>query len=405
MMEGSREPSAEELSTKEPKHRRDDGRYIDASVGALSGEGSQQETGAPGSTEPVKAFSSVPSIWGGRQFEPTYYGRPAIKSPVWIWTIPAYFFVGGLAGAAMVLGSAAQLLGGARMRLFAQRCHWTGAAAGGIGSALLIADLGRPSRFLNMLRVFRPTSPMSVGSWVLAAATPCSLGAALFYRQGGLLGSLGEMGGYGAGILGIPLAGYTGVLLANTAIPVWQQSRRSLPVLFIGSSMTSAASILKLLPLPPGGGDVVHTFGVVGSLIELAAGRAMERESSQVDQVGKPLRQGAAGMLWTTAKVLTAASLVASVLPGQSRGKRRLAGILGALGSICLRFAVFHAGQVSSRDPHATFRQQRAGYGAAEVTGKPAVTGPERRPLPAPKTKEEIWDTGVSGSGGASEQE
>jgi formate-dependent nitrite reductase membrane component NrfD len=400
MMEGSRERSAEEWI-----RQRDDGRNIDAAVGALSGEGSQQETRAPGSTAPAETFSSVPSIWEGRQFEPTYYGRPAIKSPVWIWTIPAYFFVGGLAGAAMVLGSAAQVLGGTRMRLFAQRCHWTGATAGGIGSALLIADLGRPGRFLNMLRVFRPASPMSVGSWVLAAATPCSLGAALFYRHRGLLGNLGELGGYGAGVLGIPLAGYTGVLLANTAIPVWQQSRRSLPVLFMGSSMASAASILNLVPLPPGADDVVHTFGVAGSVIELAAGRAMEREASRVKQVGKPLSQGAAGMLWTTAKVLTAASLVASVLPGQSRRKRRLSGMLGVLGSLCLRFAVFHAGQVSSRDPHATFRQQRAGLGAAEVTGEPAVTGPERRPVPAPKTKEEIWDARAGAFGGASEQE
>ena len=98
----------------------------------------------------------------------------------------------------------------------------------------------------------------------------------------------------------------------------------------------------------------------------------MERDASRVRhvrQVGKPLTQGATGMLWTAAKVLTAASLVASVLPGQSRGKRRVSGILGIRGSLCLRFAVFDAGQVSSRDPRATLRQQRAGIGAAEVTG------------------------------------
>jgi formate-dependent nitrite reductase membrane component NrfD len=264
---------------------------------------------------------------------------------------------------------------------------------GGISSALLIADLGRPTRFLNMLRVFRPTSPISVGSWVLAAATPCSLGAALFYRSKGLLPILG---GTGAAVFGIPLAGYTGVLLANTAVPVWQQGRRSLPVLFTSSSMNSAAGILKLIPLSPGAYDIVHTFGVVGAVVELAASEAFEMEVSQVEQVGKPLREGASGALWKTAKALTAASLLVALVPGRSRRMRQTAGILAALGSLCLRFAVFHAGKVSSRDPHATFGQQRAGFGGFEVTREPSITGPEIKqaphPVPAPKSREEIWN-------------
>lgn len=358
----------------------DDGRHIDPAAGTLEGEGSSQKSGA------VRKFSGLPEI---REEEPSYYGRPAIKSPVWIWTIPAYFYVGGLAGAAMVLGSAAQMRGRGRMRILAQRAHWLGAAAGGVGSALLIADLGRPERFLAMLRVFRPTSPMSVGSWVLAAATPCSLGAALFYRQNRFWGWLGEMGGFGAGVLGIPLAGYTGVLLANTAVPVWQQSRRSLPVLFMGSSMASAAAVLKLMRLPRGAERAVDTFGIAGAVMELAAGGAMEREASRVPRAGRPLREGATGALWKTAQVLTAASLVVALVPRQSRRKRVASGILATLGSLCLRFAVFHAGKVSARDPQATFQQQRAGYGAAEVEG-----GPVAKAVPAPATKEEIWARG-----------
>jgi formate dehydrogenase major subunit len=164
---------------------------------------------------------------------------------------------------------------------------------------------------------------------------------------------------------------------------------------------------------PPEGARGLDTISGADPFIMNADGKGWlfapkglkEHEASRVTQVGKPLSHGAAGMLWTTAKVLTAASLVASVLPGQSRGKRRLSGILGALGSLCLRFAVFQAGQVSSRDPHATFRQQRAGHGAAEVTGEPAETCAERKPVPSPKTKEEIWGAGVGAFGSASEQE
>ena len=389
--------NAPEHSVEALLKRSDDGRYIDPSVGTLSGEGSHQQTkparAQPHGAEPAQVFSSVPSIWEGQQAEPTYYGKPAIKSPVWIWTIPAYFFVGGLAGAAMALASAAQLFGGKRMTHFAQRAHWVGAVGGGVSSALLIADLGRPSRFLNMLRVFRPTSPMSVGSWVLAAATPCSLGAALFYQSEGLLPMLC---GTGAAVFGIPLAGYTGVLLANTAVPVWQQGRRSLPVLFTSSSMNSAAGILKLIPLSPGAYDIVHTFGVVGAVVELAASEAFEMEVSQVEQVGKPLREGVSGALWKMAKALTAASLVVALVPGRSRRMRQTAGILAALGSLCLRFALFHAGKVSARDPRATFGQQRAGFGGFEVTREPSITGPETKqvphPVPAPKTREEIWN-------------
>src|SRR5690349_16210298 len=147
---------------------------------------------------------------------PTYYQRPVLKPPVWIWTIPAYMFVGGIAGAAMTMGYAVQLVGGRRLRAFDERCRWIGAIGGGVGTVLLIADLGRKGRFLAMLRVFRRTSPMSVGSWVLALATPLSAGSALLTLSRGWLWAAGYGAGIGAGILGMPLATYTAVLLSNT---------------------------------------------------------------------------------------------------------------------------------------------------------------------------------------------
>src|SRR5262245_12401958 len=97
-----------------------------------------------------------------------YYGQPLLKQPVWVWSIPTYFYVGATAGASLALGASTQLLDPSAGDLV-QTCRRIGVAGVTIGSSLLIYDLGRPERFVNMLRVFRPTSPMSVGSWLLAA--------------------------------------------------------------------------------------------------------------------------------------------------------------------------------------------------------------------------------------------
>jgi formate-dependent nitrite reductase membrane component NrfD len=294
--------------------------------------------------------------------DPTYYDKPAIKPPVWIWSVPAYFYVGGVGGAAMVLAFAAQILAESRLREFEERCRWIGAVGGGIGTVFLIHDLGRKERFLMMLRVFRPTSPMSVGSWVLAAATPLSAGSALLtFAHGRLYRWAGQAAGIAAGLLGMPLATYTAVLISNTAVPVWQQSRRILPLLFGASSLAGLASVLDLMELRDHERHVGTYIGTVGRVAELAAGAVMEREVARVPQVARSLHEGVAGALWTAAKVATASSLIISLLPGQTRGKRIAAGLLGTVGALCLRFSVFHAGRAAALDPRATFHQQRAG--------------------------------------------
>jgi formate-dependent nitrite reductase membrane component NrfD len=291
----------------------------------------------------------------------TYYGKPAIKPPVWIWSVPAYFYVGGVAGAAMVLAFAGQIFGGRKLKAFEERCRWIGAVGGGIGTAFLIHDLGRPERFLFMLRVFRPTSPMSLGSWILAAATPLSAGSALLtFARDPLYRRAGELAGIGAGILGLPLATYTAVLISNTAVPVWQQGRRILPLLFGASSMAGLASVLDLMEVSEVERHVSTYFGTVGRIGELAAGVVLEREVARVPQVAKSLHQGVASALWTAAKIATASSLAITLLPRQTRGKRIAAGVLGTFGALCLRFAIFHAGRASALDPRATFHQQRA---------------------------------------------
>lgn len=338
----------------------DDGRHIAPGLGLLAGEGSQQriETTTEGFPSRTFVWRDLPSHSFSEE-DPTYYDRPVLKEPVWIWAVPLYFYVGGTAGAAAVLAAAAHALGGGRMPGLVKKARWVAAAGGAMGSALLITDLGRPERFLNMLRVFRPTSPMSLGSWVLAGAASVTAGSALLADQEGALGLLGDAASHGGALLGLPLAGYTAVLLGSTAVPVWQSARRSLPHLFIGSAVSGAASLFGLLPLEPGERKVVERFGVAGKVIDLAAMAAVERETNRVEPVGRPLRDGVSGALWNGAKAMTAASLALSLLPGGSRVKRLAMGVLGTAGAIALRFAVFHAGKASARDPRATFRSQR----------------------------------------------
>jgi formate-dependent nitrite reductase membrane component NrfD len=338
-----------------------DGRSIAPSLGLLAGEGSGQRV-----KNVEEAYPSAPSLWREtptRSFsggEPTYYGRPLLKGPVWVWAVPAYFYIGGTAGAAAVLGAAAQAVGGREMRSLVTTCRWVAAVGGAAGSALLTYDLGRPGRFLHMLRVFRPTSPMSIGSWVLAGTAACTMGSALLAGQEGFLGGLGDAAGYSAALFGLPLAGYTAVLVGNTAVPVWQAARRSLPPLFMASAMSGAASLFGLLSLPPRAQTIVHRFGTVGKVADLAAMAAVERDAGRIEPVGKPLREGLAGTLWKAARVLTGASLAVSLLPGRARWKRIAQGVLGTAGALSLRFAVLHAGRASARDPQAAFRSQRS---------------------------------------------
>jgi formate-dependent nitrite reductase membrane component NrfD len=361
-----------------------DGRNIDPQRGILEGEASEQEVpDRRAETQGAVPYDVWPEVPSDRPpGEITYYDRPVLKEPVWIWAVPAYFFVGGAAGAAAVLGGAAQLAGNDDLRDLVSRCRRIAAAGDALGTALLIHDLGRPARFLNMLRVFRPTSPMSVGSWVLATSAPLTTVSAFLANRDGALRILGDLAGLGAGVVGMPLTGYTAVLLSNTAVPLWQETRRSLPALFTSSAMSSAASLLESMELDDAAARAVHRFGLAGKAAELMAMTVFERDASRIERVGRALREGLAGALWKSSKALSGASLALSLLPRRRRGIRTAAGVMGMAGSLALRFAVFHAGKASARDPRATFRQQREGHGAAEVTGRAGVTASgDRRAL------------------------
>ena len=356
----------------------DDGRNIDPLLGSVQGEASGQRVPAGrassvGARE-VEVFHGVPSRPAGEG----YFGRPIIKEPVWIWAVPVYFYAGGAAGAASVLGAAARALDGASTAGLVRRCRWIAACGTAAGAALLIYDLGRPERFLNMLRVFRPTSALSVGSWILALAGSTS-GASALFSEVRWLRPLGDALGYAAGVAGLPLSGYTAVLLSDTAVPLWQATRRTLPPLFVAAALSSAGSLLSFLSLSVRERSIVERVGLIGKAAELTAMSAVEREAARVPEVAEPLRAGLSGSLWRLARWLTAASAAASLMPGAGRLLRAVPATLGTAGALALRFAVFHAGKASARDPEATLAQQRAGRGAAEVTAAAAIAGPGGR--------------------------
>ena len=347
-----------------------DGRHIDAALGTLSGEGSQQLVRHVPQPPPAPFESTSP-----QPGDVTYYGRPVIKKSVWSWTIPAYYYVGGLSGGSAVLGAAATLLAPRRMRNLAVQSRWIATAGAGVSSALLIHDLGRPGRFLYMLRVFRPTSPMSVGSWILVAFSSAAGLSALGTLRPWLRG-IGDLAAVTSGVFGLGLCGYTGVLVGNTVVPVWQRSHRVLPLLFMASAAASAASLLQLFQLNPAERRAVRLLGVTGQVADILVAKSIERGAPEGDAVNAPLSQGFSGFLWKTGGILTAGSLLCSLIPSRSRALRRCAGVLGTAGALCLRFGIHYAGQRSAMDPRATFQQQRRGEGAFATTGQAAIVGP-----------------------------
>ncbi|HEX4750621.1 MAG TPA: NrfD/PsrC family molybdoenzyme membrane anchor subunit [Bryobacteraceae bacterium] len=337
-----------------------DGRDIDLQVAELTGEAAQQKASGASEKHIKKEAQTWTQIPEPLAADPTYYDRPMLNASVWSWAIPAYYYVGGLAGGALVLGAAVQCKRSSRFRRLVKRCHWIGVIGCCISGALLVYDLGRPARFLNMLRVFRPTSPMSMGAWTLCATSGAAFTALVFQGRDTPLALLGEIAGFAAGVMGMALATYTGVLVSNTAVPIWQASRRMLPVLFAASAMTSVGSFFELLDQNAEEAHITKGFGTIGAVTEVTAAIITEQQASEVPRVGRPFKRGVTGFMWRSAAVLTASSVVIGMLPGKTRRKRLTSGVLGTLGSLLMRFAVEHAGNASARDPRAGFHRQRA---------------------------------------------
>jgi hypothetical protein len=281
-----------------------------------------------------------------------YYGQPVIKKPVWTPEIPTYFFFGGMAGASAGLAYVAELSGN---DVLARRA-W-GVSLVGITASppLLISDLGVPSRFLNMLRMFKVTSPMSVGSWILSGSGTTT-GIAATHTFTGLFGGLARVAKPGAALLGLPLATYTGALIANTAVPVWHEARRELPVLFASGAAVSAGAAATIVT-PRTHAGPARRLALIGAGAELLAASAMQR---RLGPLAKPYREGTPRTLARASAGLTA---VGGLVLARWGRRRRSAAMLGGAallaGAATERFAVFHAGIASAQDPQQTVGPQR----------------------------------------------
>lgn len=283
----------------------------------------------------------------------SYYGRQIIKTPTWKTPdVPLYLFLGGMAGGSAVLAEGAAATGRPALERVARLAAAGGAGA---GTVALVHDLGRPARFLYMLRVFKPTSPLSVGSFILApfsGLTAVAAGAGLTGR----IPRLGRLAGLGAAALGGPMATYTAALFADTAVPAWHEAHRELPFLFAGSGATAAGS-LAMLFTPCEQAGPARRMVIAGAAMEIAAAESTTR---RLGMLAEPYHQGRPGTLMRTARNLTAGAALVTLLAG--RRSRLLSGLAGAAGvaaSVMTRFGVFEAGLASARDPKYTVVPQR----------------------------------------------
>jgi formate-dependent nitrite reductase membrane component NrfD len=282
----------------------------------------------------------------------SYHGQPVLKEPVWSWEIPCYFFTGGLAGASAGLGYLCELRGD---DVLARRA-W-GAAMVGIGASplLLISDLGRPTRFLNMLRMFKVTSPMSIGSWILSlSAATTAVAAAHSWR--GLFPRLARVARPTAALSGLPLSTYTAALVANTAIPAWHEARATLPFVF-GAGAGLSAGAAGLITTPTGDAATARRLALAGAVAEIAAKEVMER---RLGDQGRVYKQGAAVRFGRLGQAcLLSGSALLMGRGASSRGAASAAGALLLGGALSARWSVFKAGFHSVADPAYVTAAQR----------------------------------------------
>jgi formate-dependent nitrite reductase membrane component NrfD len=308
--------------------------------------------------EGVVPGRGVDVVGGPIPRKPGYYGQPVVKPPVWTWEVPLYFFFGGIGGMSAVIAFGAVVFHHVDL---ARAAMWIAAIAGAVLSPiLLILDLGRPHLFLNMLRVFKHRSAMSMGAWILTAfgmsAVPGLIALELHAHQifPGMLDQLlpfaADIFIFSAAIFGTLLATYTGVLIGATAIPAWFLHRTLLPIHFGTAGLGSVAAVLELLGhrIP-----ALNFIGFYAAAVETAlliwlsiakhgaADRAIHKHSS-----GWMIRIG---------------EIFAGPLPLVLRllGLIPLAAISFLVGSLVSRIGWIAVGKVSGSDPESVFAAER----------------------------------------------
>jgi hypothetical protein len=290
--------------------------------------------------------------------KPGYYCQPVVKPPVWTWEVPLYFFFGGIAGMAAVIASGAIVFHHVDL---ARAAMWIAAIAGSVLSPiLLIMDLGRPHLFLNMLRVFKHRSAMSMGAWILSAfggcAVPGLIALELHAHQvfGGTIDQLMRIAAglliFGSAFFGTLLATYTGVLIGATAIPAWFLHRVLLPIHFGTAGLGSAAGLLELF------GHRIAALNALGYYA--AAVESVLLIWLTIDKHGaadRAIHEHGSGWLIRIAEILTGPLALVlrlfSLVP--------FAAISFLIGALVSRFGWIAVGKVSGSDPESVFAAER----------------------------------------------
>ncbi|WP_369140408.1 NrfD/PsrC family molybdoenzyme membrane anchor subunit [Modestobacter versicolor] len=316
----------------------------------------------------------------------SYYGRQIIKSPTWKNPeVPIYFFLGGAAGTSSVIAALAEFTDRPKLARNAEYAAGVGALASVV---LLIDDLGRPERFLHMLRVFKVTSPLSVGSYILSPFSALASAAAavrlldlrpvmglgtrvlpFLPRIAGSFPVLRKSAAVGAAAFGGPMATYTAVLIANTAVPSWHAPHDELPFVFAGSAMAAGGGItMALTPVDEAGPS--RKVALTGVALELAA---MHRVENGHGIVSEPYHLGKAGALLRAAKAATVSGAGLTAIAGRTRAGAVVGGVLLAAGSLLTRMGVFEAGMASAKDPKYTVIPQRERLEARQAAAAAAA--------------------------------
>jgi hypothetical protein len=313
----------------------------------------------------------------------SYYGRPVVKPAPWTEDVAAYLFLGGVAAGSALLGLGGQLTGRPTLRRNARLSALTAVS---FGAVALVKDLGRPERFLNMLRTIKLTSPMSVGSWILSAfsvGTAVSAAAEVDRMTGArlplgplrnLLQAVEGPAGFEAALFAGPLAAYTAVLLGDTATPTWNAAHEELPFVFVSSAALASAG-LAMITTPVQEAGPARKLAVLGVMGDVVAMRVMEHRMDPV--VAEPLHQGKAGVMLKWSERLAAAGGLGTLLGGRNRAVAAASGLALLAASALTRFGVFEAGLSSARDPRYTIEPQKnrlAARRAAGITGDSITT-------------------------------
>lgn len=305
----------------------------------------------------------------------SYYGRPVVKPAPWGDDVAIYLFLGGVAGGSALLGLGGQLTGRPALR---RNARLSALSAVSLGAVALVKDLGRPERFLNMLRTFKVTSPMSVGSWILSAFSAGTAVSAVaeIDRMSGERLPLGPLrtvlravegpAGFEAALFAGPLAAYTAVLLGDTATPTWNAAHEELPFVFV-SSAALASSGLAMITTPVREAGPARKLAVIGVLGDVAATRVMEHRMDPV--AAEPLHLGKAGAMLKWSERLAVAGGLGTLLGGRNRAVAAASGLALLAASALTRFGVFEAGLASAKDPRYTIEPQKNRLAARRAAG------------------------------------